>query len=56
MAAIGYVTRADTGLFKGQLNALTIKADIEIVPDAKKANDVQPDCRGLAGSVEIGAA
>ncbi|MBA3897382.1 MAG: DUF736 family protein [Sphingomonadaceae bacterium] len=56
MAAIGYVTRTNTGSFKGQLNTLTIKADIEIVPNTKKANDTQPDYRVLAGSVEIGAA
>ncbi|MBA3898268.1 MAG: DUF736 family protein [Sphingomonadaceae bacterium] len=56
MAAIGYVTRTDTGSFKGLLNTLTIKADIEIVPNTNKANDVQPDYRVLAGGVEIGAA
>ena len=56
MATIGYVTRTDTGSFKGQLNTLTIKADIEIVPNATKANDVQPDYRVVAGGVEIGAA
>lgn len=56
MATIGYVTLTDTGSFKGQLNTLTIKADIEIVPNATKANDVQPDYRVVAGGVEIGAA
>jgi uncharacterized protein (DUF736 family) len=52
MATIGYVTRTDTGSFKGQLNTLTIKADIEIVPNATKANDIQPDYRVVAGGVD----
>ena len=56
MATIGYVTKTDTGSFKGQLNTLTITTDIEIVPNATKANDVQPDYRVVAGGVEIGAA
>lgn len=56
MPAIGYVTRTDTGSFKGQLKTISIKVAIEIVPNVTKANDVQPDYRVLAGDVEIGAA
>lgn len=55
MPAIGYVTRTDTGSFKGQLKTLSIRANIDIVANAKKANDVQPDYRVLVGDVEIGA-
>lgn len=55
MPAIGYVTRTDNGSFKGQLKTLSIRAEIAIVTNARKANDVQPDYRVFAGDVEIGA-
>lgn len=54
MPAIGYVTRVDNG-FKGQLKTLSIRADIEVVPNGHKTNDAQPDYRVLAGGVEVGA-
>ena len=53
MPAIGYVSRHQNG-FKGQLRTLSIRADIEIVPNSKTA-DSQPDYRVVAGGVEIGA-
>lgn len=56
MPAIGYVTRSTNGSFEGQLKTISIKADIEIVPNSPKVNDVQPDYRVLVGDVEIGAA
>jgi uncharacterized protein (DUF736 family) len=43
MPAIGYVTKSDNGAFKGQLKTLSIRAEIMIAPNARKANDVQPD-------------
>ena len=55
MPSIGTVTRTGTGSFKGQLKTLSIRTDIEIVANASKANDVQPDYRVIAGDVEIGA-
>lgn len=55
MPAIGHVTRQPNGSFKGQLKTLSIRADIEILPNRAKANDVQPDYRVMAGGVEIGA-
>lgn len=55
MSAIGYVTRSGDG-FKGQLKTLSIRAEIEILPNARKANDRQPDYRVLANGVEVGAA
>ena len=55
MPSIGTVTRTSTGSFKGQLRTLSIRADIEIVANASKANTIQPDYRVVAGDVEIGA-
>lgn len=55
MSAIGYVTRSGNG-FKGQLKTLSIRAEIEIVPNTRKANDRQPDYRVTANGVEVGAA
>lgn len=55
MPAIGYVTKDETGTFKGELKTLSIRTDIAIVPNSRKAVDTQPDFRVLAGDVEIGA-
>jgi uncharacterized protein (DUF736 family) len=55
MSAIGYVTKQQTGGFKGQLKTLTIRADIDIVPNGMKSSDDQPDYRVLHRNVEIGA-
>ena len=54
MPAIGYVSRVGNG-FKGKLKTVSIRADIEIVPNASKSHDTQPDYRVEAGGVEIGA-
>ncbi|MBS0503561.1 MAG: DUF736 family protein, partial [Proteobacteria bacterium] len=51
MPAIGYVTKDENGTFKGQLKTLSIRAEIAIVPNSRKVNDVQPDYRVLAGDV-----
>jgi uncharacterized protein (DUF736 family) len=55
MPAIGAVTKAQDGTFKGQLKTLSIKADIMIQPNDRKTSDVQPDYRVFSGDVEIGA-
>lgn len=55
MPTIGHVTRTSNGGFKGQLKTLSIQADIAIVVNDKKTNDVQPDYRVVSGDVEIGA-
>jgi uncharacterized protein (DUF736 family) len=55
MPAIGYVTRNENDSFAGQLKTLSIRAEITIVPNSRKAHDVQPDYRVLSGDVEIGA-
>lgn len=54
MPAIGYVTRDGEG-FKGQIRTLSIRTDVEIVPNSRKSSDTQPDYRVVAGSAEIGA-
>ncbi|MDB5700794.1 MAG: hypothetical protein JWL66_993 [Sphingomonadales bacterium] len=41
MPAIGYVTKQSNGGFKGQLKTLSIRADIEIVPN----RTLDPSCR-----------
>ena len=55
MPAIGYVTRDENGTYTGQLKALSIRAEINLVPNARKAHDAQPDFKALSGDVEIGA-
>lgn len=55
MPAIGYVTLNSDGSYSGQLKTLSIRADIAIVANARKASDVQPDYRVLSEGIEIGA-
>jgi len=54
MPAIGYVSRDANG-FKGQLKTLSIRTDIEILPNTRKSGDRQPDYRVMASGVEVGA-
>jgi uncharacterized protein (DUF736 family) len=54
MPAIGHVTREESG-FKGQLKTLSIRTEIDIVPNPRKTSDVQPDYRVMADGVEVGA-
>jgi len=53
MPAIGYVQRQENGGFKGVLKTLSVRAEIELVPNRGKVGD-QPDYRVLAGGVELG--
>jgi uncharacterized protein (DUF736 family) len=57
MPAIGYVTKeASGGGYKGQLKTLSIRAEIEIVPNtAKDAGSNQPDFRVLTWGYQAGA-
>src|SRR3546814_12933277 len=55
MPAIGYVTASENGTLKGQLKTLSIRAEITVTPNARKANDAQPDYRVYSGDVAIGA-
>ena len=55
MPAIGHVTKQENGGYKGQLRTLSIRADIDIVPNTMKSTENQPDFRVLTQGVEIGA-
>ena len=55
MTAIGFVTRQTDGSFKGQLKTLSIRADIEIVPNRSKNAEGHPDFRVRTGGIEVGA-
>ena len=55
MPAIGHVTLQSDGSYKGRLNTLSIRRNIELVLNKKKSES-QPDFRVMAGEVEIGAA
>ena len=55
MPAIGYVTKQPNGSYKGQLKTVSIRADIEVVPNRSKSADSQPDYRVLTQGVEVGA-
>lgn len=55
MPAIGYVAKQSNGSFKGQLKTLSIRAEIEIIPNRQKVGETQPDYRVSVGTVEVGA-
>lgn len=55
MPAIGYVTKLPAGGFKGHIKTLSIRAEIELVPNGAKSSDTQPDYRVMTQGVEIGA-
>ena len=55
MPAIGYVTKQSNGGYKGQLKTLSIRADIDLVPNTTKTADNQPDFRVMTRGYEIGA-
>ena len=55
MPAIGYVTKQANGGFKGQLKTLSIRADVDILPNSGKTADSQPDFRVLTKGYEVGA-
>ena len=52
---LGYVARQEKGGFKVTINLLSLRSKIEIVPNANKENDRQPDFRIFTENrVEIG--
>lgn len=55
MTAIGYVTKQADGRYKGNLRTVSIKAEIDILPNNQKTSDSQPDFRVVTEGVEIGA-
>ena len=56
MPAIGHVTKQANGGYKGHLKTLSIRAEIDLVPNTSKSAENQPDFRVLTQGVEIGAA
>ncbi|MEL6364101.1 MAG: DUF736 domain-containing protein [Pseudomonadota bacterium] len=57
MAAIGYVTHnPERNTYKGSLRTLSISVGIELIPNAEKSYDKQPDYRIFTDErTEIGA-
>ena len=55
MTAIGYVTKQADGRYKGHLRTVSIKAEIDILPNIQKNTDTQPDFRVVTQGIEIGA-
>ena len=47
MTAIGYATKQVDGRYKGTLRTVSIKADIDILPNIQKTSDSQPDFRAV---------
>ena len=52
---IGYVTKQADGRYKGHLRTLSIKAEIDILPNIRKTADTQLDFRVMTEGIEIGA-
>ena len=55
MTAIGYVTKQADGRYKGTLRTVSIKAEIDILPNSQKNSNSQPDFRVVTEGIEIGA-
>ena len=55
MPSIGTVTKQANGGYKGQLKTLSIRTDIDLIPNANKNAENQPDFRVVTQGVEIGA-
>ena len=55
MTAIGYVNKQEDGRYLGSIRTLSIRADVEIIPNANKTTEAQPDYRVLTQGIEIGA-
>src|SRR3546814_4823110 len=55
MAQIGSFTRADNGIYTGEIRTLTLRVKATIRP-VEREHDKEPDHRVNAGGVEFGAA
>jgi uncharacterized protein (DUF736 family) len=53
--AIGNVIKQANGRYKRTLRTVSIKADIDILPNAQKTSDTQPDFRVMTEGIKIGA-
>ena len=56
MSAIGFVTKQVSGGYRGFLRTLSIRAEIELTPNAMKSSETQPDYRIVSQGVDVGAA
>lgn len=55
MSAIGYVNHnREADSYRGTLRTLSIRTDIEIIPNRNKTHETQPDYRVYSGPVELG--
>ena len=52
--AVGYVIKQVVGRHKNTLRTLSIKADIDILPNIQKTSDSQPDFRVVTEGIKIG--
>ena len=55
MTAIGYVRKEEDGRYSGSIKTISIRADVEIIPNLSKSADTQPDYRVMTQGIEIGA-
>jgi uncharacterized protein (DUF736 family) len=55
MTAIGYVRKENDGRYSGSIKTISIRADVEIIPNLSKTAEAQPDFRVLTQGIEIGA-
>ena len=55
MTAIGYVRKEQDGRYLGSIRTISIRADVEILPNTNKTTEAQPDYRVLTQGIEIGA-
>jgi uncharacterized protein (DUF736 family) len=55
MTAIGYVRKEQDGRYLGSIRTISIRAEVEIIPNANKTTETQPDYRVLTQGIEIGA-
>lgn len=55
MTAIGYVRKEEDGRYTGSIRTISISAQVDIIPNASKSTDTQPDYRVMTQGIEIGA-
>jgi len=55
MTAIGYVRKEQDGRYLGSIRTISIRAEVEILPNTNKTTEAQPDYRVLTQGIEIGA-
>jgi uncharacterized protein (DUF736 family) len=53
--AVGYVIVQADGRYMGTLHTVSIKTEIDILPNTQKTSDTQPDFPVVVEGIEIGA-